>query len=74
MMGLGAVIDWLRVWSGRAAGIRVRRRLLLLFLSSELVEARLNRGEVFDCRGHHKPSLALAVPAADCEEFQKGPI
>ena len=40
---------------------RVRQRLLLLFLSSELVEARLNHGEVFDCWGHDKPYLALAV-------------
>jgi len=53
---------------------RVRQRLLLLFLSSELVEARLNRGEVFDYRCHYKPSLALAVPATDCEQCQKGPI
>jgi hypothetical protein len=35
--------------------------VLLLFLSSELVEARLYRGEVFDCWGHDKPYLALAV-------------
>ena len=40
---------------------RVRQRLLLLFLSSELLEARLNRGEVFNCWGHDKPDLALAV-------------
>jgi hypothetical protein len=40
---------------------RVRQRLLLLFLSSEFVEARLNRGEVFNCWGHDKPYLALAV-------------
>ena len=56
-----AVIDRLRISSGRVAGVRVRGRLLLLFLPSELVEARLNRGEVFYCWGHDKPYLALAV-------------
>ena len=61
IMASGAVIGWIRVCSGRAAGVRVRRRRPLLFLSSELVEPRLDRGEVSDCWGHDKPYLALAV-------------